>query len=154
MTSILPVTQENWRHVSQLTVAKDQEHFIEPNATSLLEAAYDKFYSWQPFALMTDEKTVGFAMIGAYDQMQKYIWLDRFMIDQSFQGQGYGRHFLEKLLDFIQFTWDLEKVVLSTHLQNKAAISFYLRNGFIDTKCLDEENGELILTYTYAVTEN
>ncbi len=152
--TIIPVTQENWRQVIKLQVSKKQKHFIESNATSLLEAAYDKSYSWQPFALMTDEKTVGFAMIGAYDQLQKYIWLDRFMIDQDFQSKGYGRYFLEKLLVFIKLTWSVEMVVLSTHQQNKAAISFYEQNGFVNTTRLDEENGELMMTYTYAEIKN
>lgn len=154
MTSILPVTQENWRQVIKLQVSKKQKHFIESNEVSLLEAAYDKIYAWQPFALRVDEVIVGFAMIGAYDQVQKYIWLDRFMIDQSFQGQGYGRHFLEKLLVFIKLTWSVEMVVLSTHQQNKAAISFYEQNGFVNTTRLDEENGELMMTYKYAEIKN
>lgn len=41
---IEPVTEKNWRVARDLSVAKNQTDFIESNAQSLLEAAYDKEY--------------------------------------------------------------------------------------------------------------
>lgn len=148
-SDILPVTQENWRQVIQLSVTPEQEPFIESNAISLLESRYDSQFNWKPFALVVENQIIGFAMVGAYHQEDHYIWLDRLMIDQQFQGQGYGNHFLHELLIWIKKKQQIDKVILSTHPKNQAALVFYERKGFVNTKQFDPENGEVILVYTY-----
>ncbi|SER54637.1 hypothetical protein [Salipaludibacillus aurantiacus] len=79
--SIIPVDSSNWREVAALRPDKSQEAFIESNETSLLESVFDTEHNWQCYGLFRKGTAVGFMMIGAESKTDRYIWLDRFMID-------------------------------------------------------------------------
>lgn len=145
--AIQPVNEENWRQVVQLQVAPAQQDFIESNAQSLLEAAYDHSLHWHPLALFDEDTLVGFAMIGA--QQEKSIWLDRIMIDQQFQGHGYGKQFIPLLLSHMQQTFAVERVYLSAHEENEKIFAYYEKLGFIDSRKHDPANGERIMYYNF-----
>jgi diamine N-acetyltransferase len=84
---ICEVTAKNWRSVVALDVAKDQQQFIESNAFSLAESLYEE--NGTSVGLYDGETLVGYAMYGWYSVKHKSVWLDRFMIDQQYQGKGY-----------------------------------------------------------------
>ncbi|WP_291290764.1 GNAT family N-acetyltransferase [Enterococcus sp.] len=142
------VTQSTWRTVAALQVSESQRAFIEDNTTSLLEAAYDTSLHWIPLALYKEETIVGFAMVGAYNQQEQSIWLDRLMIDQRWQKLGLGKKFMPLLLDYLFSHWTVEKIYLSAHRENEKIFSFYTVFGFSHTGKIDPENGELIMIYT------
>lgn len=140
-----PISQENWRAVSNLQVAPQQKEMIESNRFSLLEAAYDTKMKWSPIALYVDKKIVGFAMIGAEDKENRSIWFDRFMIDQSEQHQGYGHALFKSVLNYLEVNFKAEKVYLSVHPNNEKAVPFYESFGFTDANFRDPHNGERIM---------
>ncbi|MGL9731176.1 GNAT family N-acetyltransferase [Enterococcus sp. DIV0756] len=139
------VDESNWREVVALSVSKKQKNFIESNAQSLLEAAYDVSFHWQPLALYDETCLVGFAMIGA--KQGKEMWLDRLMIDEKFQGTGYGSLFVPLLLNFMNEHYGVNRIYLSVHDENEKIIPYYRRFGFIDSQQYDPENGEHILYF-------
>lgn len=145
--TIQPVNEKNWRQVVQLQVEPAQQDFIESNAQSLLEAAYDRSLHWHPLALYDESILVGFAMIGALQE--KRMWLDRIMIAQQFQGHGYGKQFIPLLLNHMQQTYDVEQVYLSAHEENKKIFAYYEKLGFIDSQKHDPANGERIMYYHF-----
>ena len=149
MLLLKTITQENWRLVANLSVSSEQTTFIESNKDSLLEAAFDKTFDWIPLALYDDNVLVGFTMIGDFKEVEKSIWLDRFMIDQHFQGQKYGKKFLKTIVEHIKHNWSVETIFLSATKENKKIFSFYESVGFINTHTLDEKNGEVIMTLTF-----
>ena len=148
-TSIRPVTEDNWKEVIALKVDVTQTSFIEPNAESILESFYDTHLGWSCFGLYVDEQAVGFSMIGAYRKEERYIWLDRFMIDAHFQAQGWGTLFLKETLLFIQKNWKVNHVILSTDENNASAKQFYFKNRFKPLHTKDPENGEELFEYTF-----
>lgn len=145
MLHLKQITQDNWRLVTNLSVSTHQKSFIEPNSISLLEASFDHSFNWTPLAIYDNDTVIGFTMIGAYKQLDKSIWLDRFMIDQQFQGQGYGKKSFQLIIDFIQANWDVEKIILSAHEENETIFSFYETFGFNNTHQLDDIHHEIIM---------
>lgn len=143
--NIRPVTKDNWRAIVELKPLTDQEKYITSNAESLLESFYETRYNWSVFGLFKEEYPIGFAMIGAFNAEKEYIWLDRFMIDGQFQGKGYGKKFLQLIVDYIQLKWQVKDIVLSIVKENNQAKKLYETIGFIDTGRIDEENGELVM---------
>ncbi len=97
---ICEVTAKNWRSVVALDVAKDQQQFIESNAFSLAESLYEG--NGTSVGLYDGKTLVGYAMYGWYSVKHKSVWLDRFMIDQQYQGKGYAKRFLRFLIQFLQ----------------------------------------------------
>lgn len=145
--TIQPVDAVNREAVIALTVDEKQSRFIETNAESLREMIEDTKYNWQSFAFYEGERAVGFMMVGAENQSERYVWLDRFMIDQYEQGKGVGTKCLRMAVEFIQTQHDVDDIILSLHQENEAAKRFYAKNGFFDSGLIDEWNGEAIWVY-------
>ncbi|WP_147804533.1 GNAT family N-acetyltransferase [Alkalicoccus halolimnae] len=144
--SIRPVNAVNWRPITALTLKRNQQEFIESNAVSILESFYDTGNCWRCFGLYQRDHAVGFIMIGAENKAEKYIWLDRFMIDSHYQGKGLGGRFLSLITAYIDEHFNVGEIVLSVMKENKAAKSFYERCGFSPAGLIDPENGEEIFT--------
>lgn len=138
--TIQPVDAVNREAVIALTVDEKQSRFIETNAESLREMIEDTKYNWQSFAFYEGERPVGFMMVGAENQSERYVWLDRFMIDQNEQGKGIGTKCLRMAVEFIQTQYDVDDIILSLHQENEAAKRFYAKNGFVDSGLIDEWN--------------
>lgn len=141
---LIPVTENNWREICDLTVAPNQRNTIETNQVSLLEAAYDKSLKWHPFGLYHKETLIGFTMIGDLDADKQTIWLDRLMLDHHYQGKAYGHQVLETIISYIHQHYVTNTIFLSVHAHNHHAISFYEKHEFYNTQKIDPENNELI----------
>ena len=102
------ITPMNWHDVEDLHVGKDQ-NFLADNVSSLALAGVirEAGFHVYTFGVYLNEEPIGFAMIGydipfddENDEYEKYwftrssyfIW--RFMIDERYQKQGYGRQAL------------------------------------------------------------
>ncbi|WP_342719131.1 GNAT family N-acetyltransferase [Bacillus paramycoides] len=134
---ICEVTETNWRSVAALNVAKDQQQFIESNAFSLAESLYEK--NGTSVGLYDGETLVGYAMYGWYWEKRKNVWLDRFMIDQHYQGKGYAKRFLRILIQFLQDKFECKIIYLSLHPDNKLAMGLYESFGFRLNGDIDDE---------------
>src|SRR5215472_7357385 len=95
------ITRENWLQCVRLTVATEQESFVASNALSLAQSKYEP--EWIPLAVYDDDEMVGFLMYGVYRDEGKY-WILRVMVDQRFQGKGYGRAAMGLLLGRLRAT--------------------------------------------------
>ncbi|UTT43106.1 GNAT family N-acetyltransferase [Exiguobacterium aurantiacum] len=141
------VDDTNREAVIALTVASDQARFIETNAESLREMEVDIKYAWQCYALCRDDRPIGFMMIGAENKEERYVWLDRFMIDVTEQGKGIGSTCLQLAIQWIRERFDVDDLILSLHPTNEPAKRFYAKGGFVDSGLIDEANGEEIWVY-------
>ncbi len=71
----------------------------------------------------------GFAM-AALDSDDGNQWIYRFMIDQRFQGQGYGAKALDLLIGQIFEETGCPRIMLGVKPDNTTAIALYQRAGF------------------------
>ncbi|MCI9119117.1 MAG: GNAT family N-acetyltransferase [Flavonifractor sp.] len=146
------VTGKNVWDILKLRVSDEQRSFVAGNDVSIIEAytaITGNGYAF-PFGLYAGETPVGFLMIG-FDTDD--FWDDappvakgnynlwRLMIDQRFQGQGYGTEAVRLALEFIktrpcgeaEFCW------LSYEPDNKTAAQLYRSFGFAETGEMDGE---------------
>ncbi|MDP7980948.1 GNAT family N-acetyltransferase [Bacillus sp. WLY-B-L8] len=134
---ICEVTASNWRSVAALDVAEEQRQFIESNAFSLAESLFEG--NATSLALYDKETLVGYAMYGWYSEKNESIWLDRFMIDYNFQGNGYAKRFLRLLISYLHQKYQCKRIYLSLHPNNKLAMKLYESFGFRLTGDIDDE---------------
>ncbi|MCI8538348.1 MAG: GNAT family N-acetyltransferase [Oscillospiraceae bacterium] len=150
------VNGKNIWELVKLRVKEGQASFVATNTESILEA-YVSITSGGtalPFGIYDGDVPVGFLMIG-YDTDRSWknpppiatgnynLW--RLMIDQRFQGRGYGRQAVKLALEYIRtfpcgagaLCW------LSYEPENQAAKKLYESCGFRATGELDM--GELIM---------
>lgn len=128
------INKENWKKVVDLRVKDEQSDFIESNALSIAESKYVE--NWIVKGIYLETELIGFTMYGYFDD-DKRVWLDRFMIDHKFQGKGYGKKVLLKLIEYIANEFKVKKIYLSIFENNKGALRLYEKIGFKFTGELD-----------------
>ena len=150
MPEIRPVTKENWKELVRLKVREDQTHFVASNVYSIAEAQFGDDYEghWDlyPFGIYNDENTpVGFLMYGLnFEHPKQQAFIIRLMVDEKYQGQGYGRFGMQKLLEIFRADERIRVVGISYEPENEGARQLYASLGFV-------ESGEMIDGETLAV---
>lgn len=148
---IREITAENKEQALQLKVAPNQQGYVETVAECLTEAREDTRYV--PVALYDNQTMVGFAMYGRFvDGDNERIWFDRYLIDEHFQGQGYGKYFMKQVLAFLTEKYHCHKIYLSVYDDNTFAIHLYEKLGFHFNGELDI-HGEKVMVREQATTE-
>lgn len=120
------ITEKNENEVLQLETAEGQEGFVESVEECLAESRV--WRQWKPVAIYDDTQMVGFAM---YGYLLGRVWFDRLLIDQRFQGRGYGRKAVEALLLRIHKEYPQQsQIYLSVVEGNDQAAKLYQDFGF------------------------
>lgn len=140
---LVPITDDNVWHVYKMAVAPHQETFVAPNDQSLIEAyiTLRKGAIVHTFAITEGDTPVGFVMLGyGYQDGDPMISEDnyliwRFMIDQKYQGKGYGKKAMHEIIEFIRSfpNGEAEACWLSYEPENTFAKKFYASFGFMET---------------------
>lgn len=124
---IEPITEKNQDAVLKLEIAQGQEGFVESVDECLAEAKV--WRQWNPVAIYDNNQLVGFAMYGC---LFGRLWFDRLLIDQSYQGRGYGRAAVEALLLRIRREYPQKSpIYLSVVEGNDQAARLYQDFGFV-----------------------
>ena len=144
---IRPVNASNWRAIIALKPKAHQEAFIEPNAVSILESFYDRSLKWSCYGLYEDGEPVGFMMAGAGSLYERYIWLDRFMLDGAYQGNGRGKAFLALIIRFLSAKCYVKTIKTSMKADNEPVKHLYASAGFVSTGTVDPEFDEEVWVY-------
>ncbi len=127
MISLKQVDTTNFWEVIDQSVAKEHENLVLNNAVSIAQAYVQP--ECIPLAIYKEDTLVGFAMY-CIDTDDGEYWIYRFMIDQRFQGKGYGKLALESLINRIKEDKNKNKILLGVHLDGKAAVHLYQSMGF------------------------
>jgi diamine N-acetyltransferase len=138
MPEIRPVTKDNWKELIRLKVREDQTHFIASNLYSIAEAQfgddYEGHWDLHPFGIYDDGTPVGFLMYGYnFEHPKQQAFIIRLMVDQEFQGKGYGRFGMEKMLEIFRLDERIRVAGISYEPENEAARRLYASLGFVET---------------------
>lgn len=131
MIQLKPITQENLEQVLALRVSNDQQSFVSSTAHSLAQAYVYRDTAF-PFAVYAGESLVGFLMFGYYEARKQYtLW--KFLIDQRYQGRGYGRAALGQGIAYMKETFAPKELYTGVSLGNTVAKRLYHSMGFVET---------------------
>jgi diamine N-acetyltransferase len=135
------INQDNWQQAIGLDVTPDQKHFVAPNLYSIAEAIFNP--TFVPLAIYDETETmVGFLMHGTNPDNDE-LWIIRLMVDQQYQGRGYGRAAMEEIIRQLRDRSDRQEIFTSYEPDNHVAAKLYRSLGFEDTGRV--ENGELVV---------
>lgn len=124
------IDKENWEECVDLKVSKEQEDFVASNWYSILEAKFEE--ELYPLGIYDGEVMVGFTMYNL-DRDTNRMEMCRLMIDQKFQGKGYGKKAVLKLLDLMREKYGKIKFYTSIEPNNIVAQKLYESLGFRKT---------------------
>jgi len=138
------IDDTNEYEVRNIKLKPEQEKFIEPVIECLKEASI--YREWHPVAIYDDIQLIGFALYGSFGP-NKHTWIDRLMIDEKYQGKGYGKLTMIKLIDRVSKEYGVNEIYLSIIEENTAAQKLYQSIGFEYMNERDPNNGELMFKY-------
>lgn len=144
-----PASAENWQALIKLKVREEQKGFVGSNLYSIAESQFGYDYEglWElfPFGIFEGDTPVGFLMYGcmfSYPKFQAFVF--RLMVDEMFQGKGYGRSGMNEVLRLFQADERIRVVGISYKAENEVARKLYAKLGFV-------EPGEMIESETLAL---
>ena len=142
------ITGDNYFQVLDLKISPEQEaaKFVAPVVSSLADAWYYREEGiTYPKAIYAKEDLVGFIMYDLDPESQQvFIW--RFLIDQAFQGKGYGRQTIEVVMEMAKEQAQITKVVADYVDGNEPMKKILLDLGFEETG-FNKEINEHIMVY-------
>ena len=150
MPEIRPVTKDNWKELIRLKVRENQTHFVASNLYSIAESQFGDEYEghWDlyPFGIYDDQgMPVGFCMYALnLDHPQHQAFVQRLMVDDKYQGKGYGRFGMQRMLEIFRSEERIRSVGISYEPENEGARKLYASLGFVET-------GEMVGDETFAV---
>lgn len=144
MIQLKPITRENLENVLALRVSTEQQLYVSPTAHSLAQAYVYRETAF-PFAVYADETLVGFIMFGYYEARRQYtLW--KFLIDQRYQGRGYGKAALMQGIDYMKETFSVKELYTGVSLGNTVAKQLYRSVGFAETGLVEDGMEEMKYT--------
>jgi len=146
LVTLRKITADTVRAVTKLAVAESQKGFVASNAVSLAQALFAP-EAWYR-AIYAGDELVGFVMLADEslrtpppDKLAIGVW--RFMIDERFQGRGYGRAALLQVIEHARGKGLFDTLELSYVPGPGCPEPFYRSLGFRPNGRLDE--GEIVL---------
>lgn len=121
------VDSSNWEECTRLEVEDNQKDFVAPNWYSILESKFDS--GLFPICIYDGEQMVGFLMYDV-DPDTHRTEMCRLMIDKEYQGKGYGRAAILRLLDLVKKKYGNIKFYTSIEPNNATAKKLYESVGF------------------------
>ena len=85
--------------------------------------------------------------VALYVEEKNRSWCSSMMIDESFQGKGYGRAALNQIIEYIKAKpfGDSSRIALTCNKNNYVAKALYENIGFSSTGVEDEDEIELVM---------
>lgn len=142
--SLKLITKENEVECIALRPREDQVTWVASNSDSLLHAV--KEVTSKPYGIYSNDLMVGFILFDNEIYSDGYYWILRFMIDEKYQGKGYGKCAIKEVINKLKNRIDCKQIRVSHVPHNVAANRLYKECGFQDTGEV-EENGDIILSY-------
>lgn len=148
MLKLEQITEDNYEKVISLKTKYSQEKFLAPNIKSLADAYLYRNDDVTPFAVLNDEEVVGFILfdVDENDSSTSIIW--RMMIDEKYQGNGYGKELLE-----IAKTYSIKngfKSMIADYVQGNEIMKHALmKSGFYEDG-IDDYN-QVIMRYDFNI---
>lgn len=127
---LVTIDRSNYLDILRLKVHHDQTHFVASNAVSLAQSKYQE--ELVPKAIYSNLTPVGFVMY-CLDSDDHEYWIYRLMVDERFQGLGYGRKGLELTIAEIKQQVAKPLIRISFEPENRIARTLYENMGFHNT---------------------
>lgn len=127
MITLQEINGDNFWDCIELNVSPDQQNFVTSNAISIAQSKVQP--ECIPLAIYHHDIMVGFLMYALDFEDQEY-WIYRLMIDQHYQGQGFGTAALNQLIELIRQDKTHQQIFVGVHYNSEAAIHLYEKAGF------------------------
>ncbi|MBR0451137.1 MAG: GNAT family N-acetyltransferase [Oscillospiraceae bacterium] len=139
MIRLAEVTEANWMEVASLSVKDSQKGFLAPAVGILARGYVYRNCGGRVYAIENDGTVIGAALVREFTEEPLGYDLQQFMIDQRYQGKGYGSQALTLILDELREEGHFDHVEVCVKKEDTAAIRLYEKHGFRDSGYADPD---------------
>ena len=139
MIKLTDVTEDNWLEVASLSVKDSQKGYLAPAIGILARGYVYRDCHARIFVVENDGVIVGVALVREFADEPLGYDLQQFMIDQRYQGRGYGSAALGLILAALREEGRFDHVEVCVKKEDTEAIRLYEKHGFVDSGYVDED---------------
>ena len=138
MIRLTEVTEENWFEVASLSVREDQKEYLAPPIGILARGYVYRNCNAKVFVIENDGVVIGVALVREFTDEPLGYDLQQFMIDERYQGKGYGSAALALILNALRREGHYDHVEVCVKKKDTEAVRLYEQHGFVDSGYVDE----------------
>lgn len=139
MLRLTDVTEDNWIEVASLSVFENQRKYLAPPIGILARGYVYRNCNAKIFVVADVEAIVGLALVREFTDEPLGYELQQFMIDQKYQGKGYGSEALRLILNELRKENHFDHVEVCVNKEDTVAIHVYEKLGFVDSGYIDDQ---------------
>lgn len=139
MLRLTDVTEDNWIEVASLSVFENQRKYLAPPIGILARGYVYRNCNAKIFVVADVEAIVGLALVREFTDEPLGYELQQFMIDQKYQGKGYGSEALRLILNELRKENHFDHVEVCVNKEDTVAIHIYEKLGFVDSGYIDDQ---------------
>ena len=139
MIRLTEITEDNWLEAADLSVGQSQKGFVAPTVGIIARGYVYRDHNPKVFVIKDDDAAVGLALVREFTDEPLGYDLQQFMIDERFQGRGFGSEALKLILDELKNEGHYDHVEVCVKRDDAAAIGLYEKYGFVDSGYIDED---------------
>ena len=139
MIRLTEVTEDNWLEAAGLSVKDSQKNYVAPVTGILARGYVYRDCNARIYVIEKDGTIVGVSLVREFTDEPLGYDLQQFMIDQRYQGKGYGSEALRLILNELRKEGHYDHVEVCVKKDDSAAIRLYEKNGFVDSGYIDED---------------
>ena len=137
MIRLAEITEENWGAVASLSVKDSQKGYLAPPIGIIARGYVYRDCGAKVYAIENDGVPVGVALVREFTDEPLGYDLQQFMIDERYQGRGYGSAALGLILDELRKEAHFDHVEVCVKKADAEAIRLYEKHGFTDSGYVD-----------------
>lgn len=139
MIRLIEINEENWMAFAALRVREEQKGFLD-SAIGILARGYAyRACRARVIGLAEGETPLGLALVKDLDEEPACYDLQQFMIDERYQGRGFGTQALKLLLAELERERKYTCSEVCVKKENAAALRLFAKLGFTDTGYVDPD---------------
>lgn len=154
MVRLIEITENNWFDVADLSVREDQRGYVAPAIGILARGYVYRNCNARIYAIDNNGTIIGAALVREFDDEPLGYDLQQFMIDQRYQGRGYGSDALAQILDNLREEGHYDHVEVCVKKDDAGAIHLYEKHGFVDSGYVDEDAPDSLNMICYLTKES
>ena len=139
MIRLTEVTEDNWLEAAGLSVKDSRKNYVAPVTGILARGYVYRDCNARIYVIEKDGTIVGVSLVREFTDEPLGYDLQQFMIDQRYQGKGYGSEALGLILNELRKEGHYDHVEVCVKKDDSAAIRLYEKSGFVDSGYIDED---------------
>lgn len=139
MITLQPINETNFQQAAALCVYPEQATYVASAPMTLARAYAYRHQRAVCWGIYSDDAIVGLAMIHDLEEEPACYHLCEFLIDQRWQGRGYGTEALRLILEHCRREGKYPRVEVCVKKENTAAVRVYEKAGFRDSGYTDPD---------------